>query len=477
MKYIKYLLILVVTAVAMVSCDVDSEDTFSKEATAPELAVHGDILMTENTPSENVTFAWTPARFIGENLTYKLMASYEDEDAYIGSVTTTSYSVSKSDFQAKLYEVFPNLPENDSFLMSFYVTVNGNDSLVYKSKVLNLTIYASGDSIPAIVTPGTDIVLSADNATEDSKILSWTPARLSYGEIFNYQVYIVKSDSVNMTLIGDDIEGTSFSMQNGKLNDAIIAAGFKEGGDVQGVSFVVKTKSDNNDAVASEKVTMNVTTFKLVFSDYIYLPGGYQSWTPSTAPKIALSSIQKGYYESMIDFGTAGSGDVEFKFTEQPEWPGDEAHPEYKDFTFDPITVSTFAGDANQVTSSTLGANNVKMPAGFYDVIVDKKNAILTMIEIKTLGIIGDAVGSWDSDQAQLTYDSVTNKWTGTATFTGSGSFKIRCNEDWTYSYGSDGQGNLIMNGGSNINGPTQAGDYIITIDVSINPYTVTVTK
>ena len=466
-----------VAAVALVSCDVDPEDTFSKTPTAPVMTDHSDILITEATQNENVTFNWSNARFIGENLAYNLRAIYEDDTTFIAPCTTTYYTIKKIDFKTQLKEAFPNIPDNESFEISLYVTVVGDDGITYSSKPLSVNIYADGDGITPIgAAEASDVVITNINATSDILLLSWSAAKLDLGQEVLYNLYMLKNNSDEMSLISSEMTDFSYTVNLDKLNDLAIAAGYPEN-ETSEVSFKVQAYSaENSDGLYSDPIKINITTYAIVYPAYIYLPGSYQSWTPATAPTIPLSSIQKGYYEGMIDFGTAGSGDVQFKFTEQPDWPGDE-HPTYKDFTFSPTENTEYVTGANLVTSSTLGSDNIKMPAGFYDVIVDKKNATLTMIEVKTLGLIGDAVGGWGEDQAQLTYDSNTTTWTGTATFTGSGSFKVRFNGDWTYSFGSDGSGNLLMNGGDNITGPTEAGNYTLTIDVSTNPYTFTLVK
>ncbi|MFA6676039.1 MAG: SusE domain-containing protein [Bacteroidales bacterium] len=478
MKYIKYLLIMAVAAVSLASCDVDPEDTFSDAPTAPVMTNHSDILITEATQNEDVTFNWSKARFIGENLAYNLMAVYEGDTTFIAPCTTTYYTIKKIDLKAKLEESFPSIPDNESFQISLYVTVAGDDGITYSSDPISVNIYADGDGImPIGKAEVTDIVITKTNAIRDTLLLSWSAAKLNLGEEVLYNLYIVKNDSDEMSLIASEMTDMNYTINLDKLNDLVIAAGYPENATSE-VPFKVQAYSaENSDGLYSDPVNINITTYAIDYPEYIYLPGSYQSWTPATAPTIPLSSIQKGYYEGMIDFETVGSGDVEYKFIEQPAWPGDVNHPEYKDFTFSPIEVTEYVTGANLVTSSTLGGDNVKMPAGFYDVIVDKKNATLMMIQINTLGLIGDAVGGWGEDQAQLTYDSSTSTWTGTANFTGSGSFKIRYNEDWTYSYGSDGTSNLLMNGEDNISGPTEAGEYTITVDVSTNPYTITLVK
>ena len=68
-KYLKYMFMAALVSVAATGCQEDPEDAFSSAPTAPELVNNGKILMTQNTMSEDITWAWTSARFFsGEEL-------------------------------------------------------------------------------------------------------------------------------------------------------------------------------------------------------------------------------------------------------------------------------------------------------------------------------------------------------------------------------------------------------------------------
>lgn len=62
-KYLKYMFMAAIIMIAATGCQEDIEDTFSKEPAAPELVNNGTILMTKNTMSESITWAWSAARF------------------------------------------------------------------------------------------------------------------------------------------------------------------------------------------------------------------------------------------------------------------------------------------------------------------------------------------------------------------------------------------------------------------------------
>lgn len=75
-KYLKYMFMAAIIMIAATGCQEDIEDTFSKEPAAPELVNNGTILMTKNTMSESITWAWSAARFMkGETRATHFMRS------------------------------------------------------------------------------------------------------------------------------------------------------------------------------------------------------------------------------------------------------------------------------------------------------------------------------------------------------------------------------------------------------------------
>jgi hypothetical protein len=76
-------------------------------------------------------------------------------------------------------------------------------------------------------------------------------------------------------------------------------------------------------------------------------------------------------------------------------------------------------------------------------------------------GVIGDAQGSWDTDQ-NMTWDAAKNVFTITLDLVSSGSFKFRANDGWAVNYGGDID-NLTLDG-PNIT-ISSDGNYTLTFD------------
>ena len=115
-KYLKYMFMAAIIMIAATGCQEDIEDTFSKEPAAPELVNNGTILMTKNTMSESITWAWSAARFMKGETSYTLYAQYGDATpVQVGSSTKgLSLTLTKNEFKTLLGGV-QGIPENASF--------------------------------------------------------------------------------------------------------------------------------------------------------------------------------------------------------------------------------------------------------------------------------------------------------------------------------------------------------------------------
>lgn len=176
----------------------------------------------------------------------------------------------------------------------------------------------------------------------------------------------------------------------------------------------------------------------------LYVPGGYQDWSPSTAPTVYSRNLDFKY-EGYVYFGKASA----FKFTSQPNWDG----PNYG------------SSDEEGILSDDGGAGNLNITEpGYYKLNVDLSGAPYTYSATKTdWGIIGDATpNGWDGSTA-MTYDADTKLWSVVAELSDK-EFKFRANDSWDINIGGD-MDNLTYDG-DNIK-VAEAGTYLIVLDLS----------
>jgi hypothetical protein len=199
-------------------------------------------------------------------------------------------------------------------------------------------------------------------------------------------------------------------------------------------------------------INLKVTTY-LPFM-YLWVPGDYQGWNPSTAPQLGATVPDLLNYEGYVNVPAGGS--FEFKMTNEPDW-----------------NHIAYGGDATTLSTS---GGNLKWPdgAGYY--YVKANPTALTWSATKTTwAIIGDATpGGWGSD-TPMTYDPVNNVWVINSVALSANSLKFRANNAWDINLG--GNLNKLSYGGDNI--PiSSAGNYKIVLDLS-HPlkYTATLTK
>ncbi|MEJ5963917.1 SusE domain-containing protein [Pedobacter immunditicola] len=194
-------------------------------------------------------------------------------------------------------------------------------------------------------------------------------------------------------------------------------------------------------AVFSSALSLNAKPYPL--TAWIYVPGAYQGWDPTTAESL-VSPTGNGIYNGVVGF-TAGN--LMFKITPEKSWDG-------------------AYGDAGAGKLSTTGGDIAAPAAGAYNLTVDL-NA--NTIEFKKVvwGLIGDATaGGWDTD-SDMTYAK--GKWSITTTLK-AGELKFRKDHAWDVNIGvKDG---VTMINGDNIK-ITAPGSYTITLDTINLIYTL----
>ena len=453
-----------ILAVAAVGCTEDPiEDTFSTSPVAPILESPSDVLITKTTDNENVTFAWSAARFVGDEVNYTLTATYNEQSIELGSTTALAVVMTKSEFKEKLYAGL-DLPKNTTFSVSFNVTAKGSEG-DFTSATKTLNIYAYGDYIEAAIPSdnATEFTLLADNFKDEIELIHWDAAILEYNAAVTYSVELYNAAAEKSFLLATDIDGLSYSTTVDALNEALIKVGVAEEATAE-IGIIVKAYSATaTEGIPSATLNVKATTFKASYPDAIYLAGSFQGWNPATGPRIPMVASIKGYYEGFVNLTDGASAETQFKVCKTPAWGEDVGSND----------MAAADEEGNSVISGTLNASdNIVVPNGVYRVCIDLKAGTIKLVKAARMGLIGDATpNGWGDPDTEMTYDAANNSYSVIAQMISGKEYKFRMNNAWKYSIGDNG----LFDGGANFRFEQPDGLYQITINVNTAPYSVSI--
>lgn len=468
MKLLRNILASAVAVLAVASCTIVPEDTFSTAPVAPVMIAHNDILITTGTTDEDVTFAWEKARFIdAASYAYDLFVKVGETEAQLANdVANTYYTLSKTDFRAFLKENF-TLEQNTTHSISVYASITDDAGEVYAASPVALKVYVYDDAVASVLSAAVEaVVLDKNTPSEEVALLTWTEPRLVYGEDVTYNVAL-KVGEGEESVLATGLFDQEYAMTVDALNEAVVAAGGAEDAKVA-VSFVVYACCPSIAAgVASNVVNIDVTTYVATFSEQYYMPGNYQGWDPASAPMLKLSTKTKGLYQGFVDLTTADGADAEFKFSPVPKWEGD--------FGFSDVTVTTYADKYAAATAKTTAGANIKVPSGFYYIKLNKKFNTLDMVQVEYLELIGGFEGDYAGwgKGLKMTYDAASKTWNAAEDLTikNGTEFKIRFNSDWTYSFGTDM--NAVEFGGGNMTFGKNDATYKVIFNTATSDFSI----
>lgn len=473
MKWIKNIFAVSAAAFAAVACTIESEDTFSTSPVAPVLDAHSDILITEGTKAESVTFTWTAARQIdAEAYLYNLnVKSGEKEAALKEGIADNFYTVSKEELRTFLKTNF-ELEKNSTHQLDFSVNVADKAGNVYSSPSVGVKVYFYDEAVaPVLSAPVSAIVLDKEKQSDELKLLSWTDARLVYGEDVTYKVTMSYGSGAE-NVLADGLTNTSYTTTVDGLNEAVVAAGAAEGSEAELTLKVYAFCESMPAGVVSNAVKVKITTYVLSFPAKMWLPGSYQHWDIANAPTLSLSTKQKGVYQGFVDLSTGSEDiDAEFKFSATPSWSN-------TDFGFEDVTIETKGSEDlpfAYAESKTLGGSNISVPSGLYFIKLDKKNGTLVMVQVKNLEIGGSFADSNWGTFFPMTRNG--SEWAAADAFEmkENDEIKIRFNTDWTYSFG--GEMDNVVFGGGNIKFTKSAGTYKLVFDTKTSDFVLNAVK
>ena len=325
--------------------------------------------------------------------------------------------------------------------------------LLASCKKTDAVITTNGGTAGTLTTSATTLPLNKSKLTDTSAVIIFKMTNADYGYT------AATTNTLQLDLPGDNwakpisvtlaTKSTTQRYSTTDFNALMLKLGFPAGVATQVSARIAYSVGSSVKTVYSNTVSLTVTSFNL--TSFIYVPGAYQGWDPTTADSL-ISVTGNGVYTGIINY-TAGN--LEFKLTPIKSW-----------------------ANSYGATGSTViynGGSNIVAPAvGLTQVTVNlntNTNTITFAAVPYYYSIIGDATpNGWGSD-TDMKYDNGKLVWTVTTPLTAAAgqAFKIRRNHDWGTSYGTiaipDGVDLTSANGG---NIPvTVAGTYKITFSVN----------
>jgi hypothetical protein len=288
-------------------------------------------------------------------------------------------------------------------------------------------VTSNGGKAGALTASTTTPVLDKTKLTDPTAVITFSFTQASYG--FTAAV----TNTLQIDAAGDNwAKPTSVTMgtkvytqgySTGDFNALLLKLNLPAGVASQVNVRIVHTISATVAPVYSNVLSLTVTPFNL--TSYLWITGSFSGWgNPGTPPTIdsLVSVTGNGVYTGIINF-TAGNRD----FLILPK-KGDWSH---KYATNDPknTTSSTVTYDA---------PNNLYAPstAGWYWITFNLNTGSISFLPANYYSIIGDAALGWGTDVPMKFVNDGNNNWVATLSLASTGSFKVRQNNDWTYSWG-----------------------------------------
>lgn len=478
MKYFSKSVLLLVVATIAIFAACNKKDDLATYANGNAVVLTTSTATISAAASDSskgiLALNWTSPKYATDSSTYKYIIQIDSS----GRNFSTPVSITMN---GKLVDSITGRQIND--IAAGFGVASGKaaslDIRIISSYANNNEQYKS-NMVTIKVTPYIVPITLAANSTAAQKLAIANAATTAVS--FNWNASQYGTNTINYALQMDTVGGNFANPQTVKygtsltsainvsdLNTMAVLAGIAAN-QTKTAEFRIVGYLDaaySQPGVYSNVINISITTY-LPFV-YLYVPGDYQGWTPSSAPLLAATVPNLTAFEGYINVAAGGS--YEFKFTTGPNF--NNAYG-----TNDPITLVN--GVINGTMSLSGGNNlNTKLIGGGYYRINANTTTNTWTADKTTWAMIGDATpNGWNSD-TPMTYNTATGTWTITLNLSSTGQFKFRANSDWNdskHNLGVDGNGNLAYNAG-NISVPA-TGNYTVTLNLSnAGKYTYTLMK
>jgi hypothetical protein len=330
-------------------------------------------------------------------------------------------------------------------------------------------VTSNGGKAGTLTSSVSTLVLLKASLTDTTKVIKFSFTQADYG----YSAAVTNTLQIDKP--GDNFANpTSVTLAPKVLSQGYNTADFNslllKLGLAGGVSATVQVRvsqsiSATTAPVYSNVLTLTVTPFNL--TSWLYVVGQFNGYSTAT-PDSLLSATSNGIYTGVINF-TAGN-------TRFLVLPAKNYNNKYATVTNPPGGTATSLTYATEYVTG--GGNDLYAPTtpGFYVITLNTNTNSITVALTNTYSAIGataaDAGGySIDVPLTKFINDGV-NGWTGIVAFR-AGDFKVRQNNDWTWSWGipkAGSDGSALSNGlndNSNTNIPIPvAGNYAVSFNI-----------
>ena len=342
---------------------------------------------------------------------------------------------------------------------------NGSTNILSQT-VFNISITRMQDGATPFYLLGPASSLSAietsPTSTTDMLKFNWTRSKpAAGGGAITYKVVFAKRvlDSDGNEVPVDWTTGTLFSISSNNsgadslmtishkaYNDSLVKYGYTDYGQQVNLKWAVIASSGTWSQLSAYVNTVSVSRLiKYNYPQALNVAGSFQGWDPPTAPQLVALTPAGGPYSEYVGFFDFGANAPEFKIVKGDNWG---------------------AGDYGMVNSTTIGngGSNFTLPSG--GVFLMKVNTTAmswSATKVNSVGIIGDATGSWDNEQ-NMTYNAAEKKWSITLNLV-PGAIKFRINNGWDINLGDYGPDGMLEFNGDNI-AVAAAGNYTVSVSI-----------
>lgn len=291
-----------------------------------------------------------------------------------------------------------------------------------KSDVLVTT---NGGTAGALSVSSNTPVLNKAKVSDTTSIITFsvTPPKYTYkAAVTNtLQIDAAGDNWKNPQSIALSTNVYTQSYSTAGLNSILLKMGLTTGVSAQ-VNVRVQNALSSTTAVYSNVQTLTVTPFNL--TSWLYVVGSFQGWNLAAVDSL-ISPTGNGVYTGIINFPV---GDPDFLIL-----------PQKTSYNNKYATTQPTGSTSSTVTQNA--ANNFYSPAagGEYIVTLNLTAGTISFTAANFYSVIGDAALGWNptGDDTEMKYVNDGNgNWVVTLPLASTGSFKVRQNNDWTWSWG-----------------------------------------